>query len=144
MFPGAVNYSCCCYKCPVKSKIDPCHRFFFCNSCSAPLFVQRQLFPKPYWPIKGARQATNQRRALLCSANRGLATTDCSSLQLREGEVVLAIHYSVCICIITPLRFGTGGFLSFALRTFGRLHIRISGRGRRRTDAAAAGQVGLN
>lgn len=53
---------------------------------------QRANSPPPRWPIRGAQRAANRRRALLRSANRGLATTDCS-LQLWEGEVVAAIHF---------------------------------------------------
>lgn len=54
----------------------------------------------------------------LSSTNRGLATTDCS-LQLWEGEVASAIHYSPSVLLLAHLNLAAVlPFLSvtFALR----------------------------
>lgn len=90
--------------------------------------------------MRGARRAANHRRPLLSSTNRGLATTDCS-LQLWEGEVVAAIHYSPSVLLLAHFNLAAVCFFSlllsaaaatFALRNrvaYSSAHIGISGKG---------------
>lgn len=94
--------------------------------------------------MRGARRAANHRRPLLSSTNRGLATTDCS-LQLWEGEVVAAIHYSPSVLLLAHFNLAAVCFFplllsaaaaaaaaTFALRNrvaYSSAHIGISGKG---------------
>lgn len=107
--------------------------------------------PPPRWPIRGAHRAANHRRALLSSANRGLATTDCS-LQLWEGEVAAAIHFSSSVLLFAAATPAAPRFAPLrsasALRIRGAAQPRVSGKppGPEQREAADAsvGQVGLN
>lgn len=66
---------------------------------------------RSHWPMRGAPGAANHRRALLGSANRGLATTDCSLRRWQPRERYALPFTALPRFIISSLESGSAALL---------------------------------